>query len=74
MKSYTKEEIEEMIKKARFNMWKEINETVSLSKNDNKEYKIPKDTSEIFIDKLLAELGFDKKDFEYARGKTAYTY
>lgn len=56
MKSYTKEEIEEMIKKARFNMWKEINETVSLSKNDNKEYKIPKDTSEIFIDKLLAEL------------------
>lgn len=56
MKSYTKEEIEEMIKKARFNMWKEINETTSLSKEDNKEYKIPKDTSEIFIDKLLAEL------------------
>lgn len=56
MKTYTKEEIEEMIKKARFNMWKEINETASLSKDDNKEYKIPKDTSEIFIDKLLAEL------------------
>ena len=56
MKSYTKEEIEEMIKKARFNMWKEINETTSLSNDDNKEYKIPKDTSEIFIDKLLAEL------------------
>ena len=47
MKSYTKEEIEEMIKKARFNMWKEINETASLSNDDNKEYKIPKDTSEI---------------------------
>ena len=45
-----------MIKKARFNMWKEINETTSLSNDDNKEYKIPKDTSEIFIDKLLAEL------------------
>ena len=56
MKSYTKEEIEEMIRKARFNMWKEINEITSLSKDDNKEYKIPKDTSEIFIDKLLAEL------------------
>ena len=56
MKSYTKEEIEEMIKKARFNMWKEINEITSLSKDDSKEYKIPKDTSEIFIDKLLAEL------------------
>ena len=56
MKSYTKEEIEEMIKKARFNMWKEINETASLSNDDNKEYKIPKDTSEIFIEKLLAEL------------------
>ena len=56
MKTYIKEEIEEMIKKARFNMWKEINEITSLSKEDNKEYKIPKDTSEIFIDKLLAEL------------------
>lgn len=56
VKSYTKEEIKEMIKKARFNMWKEINETTSLLKDDNKEYKIPKDISEIFIDKLLAEL------------------
>ena len=56
MKTYIKEEIEEMIKKARFNMWKEINEITSLSKEDNKEYKIPKDTSEIFIDKLLAVL------------------
>ena len=56
MKSYTKEEIEEMIKKAKFNMWKKINETASLSNDDNKEYKIPKDISEIFIDKLLAEL------------------
>lgn len=59
-KKYTKEEIMEKIAKARFEMWKEINEIIGLfGKEGLEEYK-KKDMSEIFIKKLLKELGVEE--------------
>lgn len=60
-KKYTKEEIIEKIAKARYEMWKEINEIIGLYGEDGlKKYKNNKDMSERFIKKLLKELGVEE--------------
>lgn len=56
MKSYTKEEIEEMIRKAEFDMWRITNEMNSIAFDKGEERISYEDMLKYFIESLLHRL------------------
>lgn len=56
MKTYTKEEIKEMIRKAEFDMWRITNEMNSLAFEKGEERLSYDDMFKLFIERLLGEL------------------
>lgn len=56
MKTYTKEEVIKIVKKARAEFWKHLNENINFTEEKGEEYVLPKDVTEMLVDEILALL------------------
>ena len=56
MKTYTKEEVIKIVKKARTEFWKHLNENINFTEEKGEQYVLPKDVTEMLVDEILALL------------------